>query len=109
MDISTNMAALRASGAMTAQPGKAAPDAAKNATDEFEAMFLSQMVNEMLSQVDIGDFGGGQAEEHWRSFLADAFGREIAEQNGGGLMTSLRGALDAYAQADSRADGKVEK
>lgn len=99
MDISTNMAALQVTGAMGARPGTAEPDAAQTAAREFEAMFLSQMVDEMLSQVDIGDFGGGQAEEHWRSFLAEAFGREIAEQGGAGISSSLRGALEAYTSA----------
>lgn len=98
MDIATNMAALQVTGAQAAEPGKAAPDAAQSAAREFEAMFLSQMVDEMLAQVDIGDFGGGQAEKHWRSFMAEAFGRQIAEQGGAGITASLRGALEAYAQ-----------
>lgn len=101
MDIPTHMAALQVTGAQTAEPGKAAPDAAQTAAREFEAMFLGQMVNEMLSQVDIGDFGGGQAEEHWRSFMAEAFGRQIAEQGGAGIAASLRGALEAYAGSKS--------
>lgn len=102
MDIRTNMAALQVTGAQVAEPGKAAPDAARSAAREFEAMYLSQMVDEMLAQVDIGDFGGGQAEEHWRSFLAEAFGREIAEQGGAGIAASLRGALEAYAETGGK-------
>lgn len=99
MDISSNMAVLQVTGAQAAEPGRVAPDAALTAAREFEAMFLSQMVGEMLSQVDIGDFGGGQAEEHWRSFMAEAFGKQIAEQGGSGIAASLRGALEAYAQS----------
>nr|WP_274705718.1 rod-binding protein [Salipiger pentaromativorans] len=93
------MAALQVTSAQIAEPGAAAPDAPNSAAREFEAMFLTQMVDEMMKQVDIGDFGGGQAEETWRYFLAEAFGREIAEQGGAGIAASLRGALEAYTES----------
>jgi len=99
MDIGTRMASLQTTAQMHTRPGVAAPDAAQSAASEFEEMFMSQMVNEMLSQVDIGDFGGGQAEEHWRSFLAEAFGKEIVAQSGGGITASLRGTIEAYTVA----------
>ncbi|EAU45415.1 hypothetical protein [Salipiger bermudensis] len=98
MNVSTNMAALQVTGAQVAQPGAAAPDAPNSAIKEFEAMFLTQMVDEMLKQVEIGDFGGGQAEENWRFFLAEAFSREIVDQGGAGLSASLERALSAYSQ-----------
>lgn len=98
MDIGSNMAALQVTGAQVAQPGTAAPDAPHSAVKEFETMFLTQMVDEMLKQVDIGDFGGGQAEDTWRFFLAEAFSREIVEQGGAGLSASLERSLSAYSQ-----------
>ncbi|APZ50467.1 hypothetical protein [Salipiger abyssi] len=105
MDIKTSMAALQVTGAQHAQPGAVAPDAPASAAKEFEAMFLTQMVDEMLKQVDIGEFGGGQAEETWRYFLAEAFGREIVEQGGAGISPSLRNALAAYAQSGTEEQG----
>lgn len=63
---------------------------------KFEAMFLGQMVDEMLATVDLGDFGGGHAEETWRSFLSDAIGRSIAEQNSTGIARSIEAAIQRY-------------
>ncbi len=59
-------------------------------------MFLGQMVDEMLSTVNIGNFGGGHAEETWRSFLSDAIGRSIAEQNSTGIAKGIEAAIRNY-------------
>lgn len=96
MDVKASMAALQATGKVIAQPGAAAPDAAHSAAQEFEAMFLTQMVDEMLKQVDMGEFGGGPGAEQWRYFLAEAFGKEIAAQGGAGIAQGVASALRAY-------------
>ncbi|SFT08885.1 Rod binding protein [Sulfitobacter marinus] len=77
----------------TAARNRQAPS--QSSTD-FEAMFLGQMVDEMLSTVNIGDFGGGHAEETWRSFLSDAIGRSIAEQNSTGIAKGIDAAIQRY-------------
>ena len=87
---------LEVTGAQVAQPGAAAPDAPNSAIKEFEAMFLTQMVDEMLSTVNIGTFGGGHAEETWRSFLSNAIGESIAEQNSTGIARSIETAMARY-------------
>ncbi|MEQ5826909.1 rod-binding protein [Sulfitobacter sp. NFXS29] len=69
---------------------------------EFEAMFLGQMVDEMLSTVDIGSFGGGHAEETWRSFLSNAIGESIAEQNSTGIARSIETAMQRYQTGANR-------
>lgn len=86
-----------------------APPAAKPAdpvtaesAQEFEAMFLGQMVDEMLSTVDIGSFGGGHAEETWRSFLSNAIGESIAAQNSTGIARSIETAMQRYQTGASR-------
>lgn len=106
MDISSNMAALQVTQAQTARPGKAAPDAPASAAREFEAMFLTQMVDEMLKQVDMGDMGGGQAAETWRYFLAEAFGREMAAEGGAGIARQVEKALAAYGDAAGAQGGR---
>jgi len=78
-------AAAPAADAITAEKAK-----------EFEAMFLGQMVDEMLSTVEIGSFGGGHAEETWRSFLSNAIGESIAEQNSTGIARSIETAMKRY-------------
>ena len=89
----------------TAQPAPQARQtdpAAHKAAREFEAMFLTQMVDEMLKEVDMGDFGGGAGADQFRFFLAEAFGKEIAAQSGTGISTSLERALVAYTDTRDR-------
>ncbi|MFG6594997.1 rod-binding protein [Sulfitobacter sp. 1A13368] len=69
---------------------------------EFEAMFLGQMVDEMLSTVDIGSFGGGHAEETWRSFLSNAIGESIAEQSSTGIARTIETAMQRYQTGADR-------
>ena len=75
---------------------------AAESAKEFEAMFLGQMVDEMLSTVEIGNFGGGHAEETWRSFLSDAIGRSIAEQNTTGIADGIETAILRYQSGQDR-------
>jgi flagellar protein FlgJ len=77
-------------------PPAETPQATSQSAKDFEAMFLGQMVDEMLSTVDIGDFGGGHAEETWRSFLSDAIGRSIADQNSTGIAKGIDTAIQRY-------------
>ena len=69
---------------------------------EFEAMFLGQMVDEMLSTVDVGSFGGWHAEETWRSFLSNAIGESIAEQNSTGIARTIETAMQRYQTGADR-------
>jgi peptidoglycan hydrolase FlgJ len=77
-------------------PKPATDDVTVESARKFEAMFLGQMVDEMLATVDLGDFGGGHAEETWRSFLSDAIGRSIAEQNSTGIARGIEAAIQRY-------------
>ena len=72
---------------------------AQNTAREFESMFLSQVVDEMMKTVDIGTFGGGEAEEKWRSFLTSAIADEIAEQGKTGISQSIEAAINSYESA----------
>ncbi|SHF50055.1 Rod binding protein [Loktanella atrilutea] len=63
---------------------------------DFEAMFMGQMVDEMLSTIDIGSFGGGHAEETWRSFLSNAIGQSIADQSSTGIARHISSAMERY-------------
>ncbi|KAF0674640.1 rod-binding protein [Profundibacterium mesophilum] len=66
---------------------------------EFEAVFLTQAVEQMMSNVDIGSFGGGDAEKTWRGFLARAVADEIAAQGRTGIAQSVGVAMSAYGTA----------
>ncbi|MGJ8544668.1 MAG: rod-binding protein [Sulfitobacter sp.] len=86
-------APLRAADAPKPAPSN---QASSQSAKEFEAMFLGQMVDEMLSTVNVGDFGGGHGEETWRSFLSDAIGRSIAEQGTTGIAKGIEAAIQRY-------------
>jgi flagellar protein FlgJ len=66
---------------------------------EFEAMFLSQTVDQMLKTVPDGMLGGGHAEEMWRSFLARAIADEIAGGGRVGVAQSVEAAIAGYGRA----------
>lgn len=72
-----------------------APARADNArlratANEFEASFLSQMLKPMFEGLDTdGLFGGGSAEETWRSFLIDAMARQTVKAGGIGLSDTV--------------------
>lgn len=99
--VKMTMAITQATGAMTARPGAASADAAQNAAREFEAVFLTNAVEEMLKSVDIGEFGAGNAEETWRGFLARAYADQIAAQGTTGISQSVLGTIRAYQDAQN--------
>jgi Rod binding domain-containing protein len=78
------------------------PDETKESARKFEAMFLSQVVEEMIKTVDVGDYGGGEAEEKWRSFLASAVADQIALQGGTGIAQTIETAIDSYKSAQAQ-------
>ncbi len=59
---------------------------AREAADEFEAMFLTQVLNSMTSGLEIdGLFGGGPAEGIYRSMLNDEYAKSVSRQGGVGI------------------------
>jgi flagellar protein FlgJ len=92
LDASRRTAAPYAKGADIAQVRKAA--------QEFEGLFLSQMLQPMFSDLGAGEpFGGGPSEEIWRSMLVDEYGKSLARAGGIGLadrvMTEMLRAQEA--------------
>lgn len=63
---------------------------AKKAAKEFEAMYLGQMLNNMVSNLPTdGYFGGGNSEEIYRSMMVTEYGNMIAEKGGIGLADQV--------------------
>ena len=75
-----------------------APTAAASATREkiaktskdFEASYLSIMLAQMFQGVGEGDFSGGQGEAMFKSFLTDAFAKEMTRSGGVGLAAPVQ-------------------
>jgi len=58
---------------------------------EFESSFLSMMLKPMFEGLKTdGPFGGGDAENMWRSFLTDALAKQTTKAGGIGLADTVQ-------------------
>ncbi len=73
---------------------------AKKAAQEFEGVFITQMLGEMFSGLSTdGPFGGGQGEAMFRSLMLDEYGKQIAAQGGIGLASTVTAQLLKHQEA----------
>lgn len=74
-------------------PAAAKPQAGKHmqeAAQEFEAVFLSQMLSAMFAGVNTsGMFGGGSGEDTYRTFLYQELGKAISRSGGVGISDGV--------------------
>jgi len=62
----------------------------RDTAQDFEAVFLSQMLKPMFDGIETdGPFGGGQAEGMWRSLMVDEYGKSIAKSGGIGIADAV--------------------
>ncbi len=72
---------------------KAKAQAAKldEAAEEFEAVFLAQMLQHMFAGVETDElFGGGQAEDVYRSMMLDEYAKLMARTGGIGVADHVK-------------------
>ena len=87
--------ALAAQDSLSRLPAQAAQTHNPVALD-FEKQVLTTMVEDMLKTSKVETFGGGHAEEMWRSFLARGIADSIVDSGGIGLAGSIDSAISAY-------------
>ncbi len=59
---------------------------ARKVSQDFEAFFLSQMLQPMFANLGAEEpFGGGPAEDTWRTLQVDEYGKAIARAGGIGI------------------------
>ena len=81
---------LLANGAAPPTRKVAGADDAQNAAKEFEAFFISQMLEQMFKDVPVdGPFGGGYGEGVYRSFLLKEYGQAITKAGGVGIADAV--------------------
>ena len=83
-----------APGGMVSTAGKA-----RAAAEDFEAVFLNSMMQQMFSGLGEGPFGGGPAAGVWRSFLTDEYAKSFAKSGGIGISDHVQRALLAQQEA----------
>lgn len=94
MENATNLiqaqTALMAGAGMPSIAGAVTPEKARQVSEEFEAVFLSQMLKPMFANSDAeAPFGGGFAEEMWRSLQVDEYGKAMARAGGVGIADAV--------------------
>jgi len=62
----------------------------KETAQEFEAVFLSEMLRPMFSNIDAAEpFGGGNGEKMYRDMQVDEYGKSLAKSGGIGLADQV--------------------
>ncbi|MBQ9235350.1 MAG: rod-binding protein [Alphaproteobacteria bacterium] len=75
---------------------------AESAAEDFEAFFLTRMLESMFDGVSTdGLFGGGHAEKVYRSLLLDQYGKEMARMGGIGVKDYVMQAMLALQEENS--------
>lgn len=99
----SNLTSLLAQGS---QPtiSKATIDQAKSTqtAKDFEAVFLTQFVDEMMKTTGETAFGGKDQAEMWRSFMSEAVAKHLVEQGGLGLAGSVEQMMAAYTSSTTQ-------
>ena len=68
--------------------------AAKRAAEDFESVFVSQMMEPMFQGIKTdGMFGGGSGEQVFRSLMIQEVGKEVAAGGGIGIADAVYGEM----------------
>ena len=69
----------------------ASHESAKRVAQEFEALFLSEMLAPVFESTDTdGLFGGGEGEKIFRSMMVQEYGKAIAQSGGVGIADAVQ-------------------
>jgi len=80
--------------AMLNGPKKASGKTLDAVSEDFEAMFAAQMITPMWAGIDADPmFGGGMAEETFRSLMTNEYGKIIAKSGGIGVAPFVKTEL----------------
>ncbi len=107
-------------GALTLAPGTLAPgftpslpvststtaslaEKARAASQDFEAVFINSMLQQMFAGVGEGPYGGGHTANVWRSLLTDEYAKSFAKNGGIGIADHVYRSLLAQQEVRSSA------
>lgn len=83
-----NASAVQRAG--TPEPRTDFERASRKSADEFEAIFLSQILKSMSAGIKTdGPFGGGHGEDTFKDVLNEEIGKSIAKNGGIGLSDAV--------------------
>ena len=95
MDISTTSVSDLIGQKPIVQPKATKNEAAANkAAEDFESMFLGEMLQPMFATVEVDEsFGGGHAEEMWRGLMVEEMAKQISRQGGLGIAPMVKAQI----------------
>ena len=94
VDIGASLSSIGGATSAQSQAALKLKGHAKEASQSFEAMFLSNMFQEMFTGVDgDGPMGGSGALKVWRSFAIDQFAKSFAKAGGVGIAPKVYDTL----------------
>ena len=103
-DAALNRADAKAAAFRNIDPKSAARIAkAKDTAQDFEAMFLHSMFQQMFANVGQGPFSGGPGASVWRSFLTDEYSKSFVKKGGIGLADQVQRELLARQEIQAQA------
>ncbi len=80
--------------AANSQRNQVSPEEAQRIGQEFEALFLSQMIEHMWAGIETdGLFGGGNAEKIFRSFAIEEYAKSFSGRGGIGIADAVQRSL----------------
>jgi Rod binding domain-containing protein len=69
-------------------------EAIRHAAEDFEAVFLAEMMRPMFESLNTeGPFGGGGAERTYRSLMVDEYGKALSKNGGVGIAAAVEREL----------------
>lgn len=101
LPVSSALAAQSVSATATPQPAKGrTSEEAHKAGEEFEAFFLTQMLEHMFKGIKTdGLFGGGYGEGVYRSVMLQEYGRVLSKAGGLGIADMVGRELISLQEA----------
>lgn len=76
-------------------------DAMREAAQEFEALFIAEMIRPMFEGIKTeAPFGGGQSEKMWRSLQIDEYGKAVANAGGVGIADNVLNEMIRLQEAN---------
>ncbi|KAA0683611.1 rod-binding protein [Roseomonas genomospecies 6] len=62
----------------------------RQSANEFESVFVSQMLGHMFDGIEVDEtFGGGHGEEMFRSMLTNEYGKQMSRSGGFGIADQV--------------------
>ena len=85
------------------------PETSAELSKDFEVVFATHFVDQMMKTLPASAFGGEQQADMWRSFMSEAVAKALVEQGGLGFAAPVQDLIGAYQAAGELSAQKPQK